>query len=713
MKKAESDTLKYLMSIFIGLIILLALLYPLKGFAGIFFGSNNPVCLSEEAKNVIDRISSNLDGLNINEYGDDVIRLEQEECAFVLYSKDGELKTPPEEVFQKSAICVCEYDNDKCTANRYCKEVKDANVLVDTDQGTNIILFNKVQIIPIYFKRETDKVLFSTKPLGSTTTLTNALSNSLITPEGKMSVLLQGQPSISVDVIRAELEKYNSPAKDYADLIYNLGIQYGIDPAISLAFFFKESNYGTKGIATITKGFGNMRPGSSWTGDVYVSPNSGSFRKYSSWEDSIRDWYELIKNSNNYVGGGKTTVEEIVPVYAPAPTNDVPLYVETVRDQVAKYQQASGNTEVKSSIGSCEFEPVTYKLNDGRVVNLPTTGPVIQESHYVTIEDSMPSTVTDNIQKHLDRSCNLMSELFGISTSVCPEIYKLTWQKQWTPAESGMIGQNARSIKMPIRDEMFLGTMFFSGKSNMPPIGEKWILKNPANGKAVVLAMGYEVGPRSSKLLAGTPIESFYFLSADNQAVLQLGKAKDQSLQTGPIDCTSSSSQQAVSNLIYPLDKVVVTSCYGSRSLSGSEDWHDGIDFSASEGTQVKSVADGTIFKFCNGYCSGYGNNIIIKHSDNFFTRYDHLSEIKKSFGSVSQGEVIGLSGNTGHSTGPHLDFKVYLSENFAGDVDKPSYARDPLNFLPKLNPYIFTGASCKTSPTVAKLKDQGYNVQV
>ena len=67
----------------------------------------------------------------------------------------------------------------------------------------------------------------------------------------------------------------------------------------------------------------------------------------------------------------------------------------------------------------------------------------------------------------------------------------------------------------------------------------------------------------------------------------------------------------------------------------------------------------GTVAKA--GWSNVFGNYVIIKHIDGYQTLYGHLSKIKTKKGAfVSQGELIGLVGSTGYSTGPHLHFTVY-----------------------------------------------------
>ncbi len=106
-----------------------------------------------------------------------------------------------------------------------------------------------------------------------------------------------------------------------------------------------------------------------------------------------------------------------------------------------------------------------------------------------------------------------------------------------------------------------------------------------------------------------------------------------------------------------PID---VTSVYGHRlhPITGRYRLHEGIDFRASVGTRVYAVQAGEIIYA--GRKGGYGKVVGIQHAGDFTTWYGHLSRIRVSVGqSVEQGKVIGLTGNTGVSTGPHLHFEI------------------------------------------------------
>ncbi|OHA88404.1 MAG: hypothetical protein A2653_02455 [Candidatus Zambryskibacteria bacterium RIFCSPHIGHO2_01_FULL_43_25] len=165
--------------------------------------------------------------------------------------------------------------------------------------------------------------------------------------------------------------------------------------------------------------------------------------------------------------------------------------------------------------------------------------------------------------------------------------------------------------------------------------------------------------------------------------------------------------------LSWPLDNIFLTQKFGATVeakrlyVSGT---HNGIDFRASMGTPVKSVADGVVVGMGNTDdqrgCYSYGRWLLIKHGNGLSSMYAHLSGIKVSTGNnVSRGEVIGWSGGqpgtpgAGYSTGPHLHLSIYASQGvtiqkytqskFCKQVAIPvapsSAYLDPLAYLPPL----------------------------
>ncbi|HEX2394107.1 MAG TPA: M23 family metallopeptidase, partial [Bacteroidales bacterium] len=87
--------------------------------------------------------------------------------------------------------------------------------------------------------------------------------------------------------------------------------------------------------------------------------------------------------------------------------------------------------------------------------------------------------------------------------------------------------------------------------------------------------------------------------------------------------------------------------------------FHQGIDFTASTGTEIYATGDGVIEKIESSR-RGYGNSIIIDHGYGMKTLYGHMDRFNvKSGQKVKRGEVIGFVGNTGLSTAPHLHYEV------------------------------------------------------
>lgn len=118
-----------------------------------------------------------------------------------------------------------------------------------------------------------------------------------------------------------------------------------------------------------------------------------------------------------------------------------------------------------------------------------------------------------------------------------------------------------------------------------------------------------------------------------------------------------------------------ITSYFGSREspVPGASTNHRGIDIGVSTGTPVYASADGYVLSV--QYTSARGLFVLIKHGDNLYTRYQHLSSSSVSAGQyVTRGQQIARSGNTGIGSGPHLHFEV-LTQPYYG------YEVNPLNY--------------------------------
>ncbi len=114
---------------------------------------------------------------------------------------------------------------------------------------------------------------------------------------------------------------------------------------------------------------------------------------------------------------------------------------------------------------------------------------------------------------------------------------------------------------------------------------------------------------------------------------------------------------------IKPISGGRLSSGFGRRNrpTRGASTYHKGIDWATPIGTAVMASSGGTVAKA--GWGSGYGYVVYINHADGRQTRYGHLSKVLVSAGqTVSQGQKIALSGNTGISSGPHVHFEILIN---------------------------------------------------
>ena len=114
---------------------------------------------------------------------------------------------------------------------------------------------------------------------------------------------------------------------------------------------------------------------------------------------------------------------------------------------------------------------------------------------------------------------------------------------------------------------------------------------------------------------------------------------------------------------VLPASLEFISSGFGFRSdpFTGAGAFHPGLDFRGPIGAPIFAAARGTV-SFV-GQRSGYGNCVEIDHGNGLMTRYAHMSGFRTAIGKpVLPGEVIGLIGSTGRSTGPHLHFEVRIN---------------------------------------------------
>lgn len=119
-----------------------------------------------------------------------------------------------------------------------------------------------------------------------------------------------------------------------------------------------------------------------------------------------------------------------------------------------------------------------------------------------------------------------------------------------------------------------------------------------------------------------------------------------------------------------PLDKLFITQNFGKTTASArlyASGTHNGTDFRASVGTQVRAMQSGVVAGVGDTdltcHRASFGRWVLIRYNNGLASVYGHMSLVTATEGqTVSQGDVVGYSGNTGYSTGPHLHVSVYAS---------------------------------------------------
>jgi mannan endo-1,4-beta-mannosidase len=207
-----------------------------------------------------------------------------------------------------------------------------------------------------------------------------------------------------------------------------------------------------------------------------------------------------------------------------------------------------------------------------RTVQLPASGAFVVESHLATKDDVFPQTggrsgdrlfpkptfrvgrlgmvgSDELIQPHLDRELQEYRKFFPATAFA--DLFDSKYVKEWTPAEGGKPGQGSVGNTRPsVAEEIWLANMFWSGKGKPKP-GTRFLMS--ANGKHVVVAMGYETGPGGTNYLGGAQGAVFKALGLENGGLAEIACLKDQTLPFGPVDCRTPAVLPRVEKRFPPL----------------------------------------------------------------------------------------------------------------------------------------------------------------
>jgi murein DD-endopeptidase MepM/ murein hydrolase activator NlpD len=239
----------------------------------------------------------------------------------------------------------------------------------------------------------------------------------------------------------------------------------------------------------------------------------------------------------------------------------------------------------------------------------------------------------------------------------------------------GLLDESASSVDMPVHYDLSDGVYSAGVRNNVPEpvireaillLGKLADLKAPLPAEENFRVL-YARDFRGKSKLSGKvfyvgltgpsgAVDCYSFQSPDGAFRCFDPKAGGGTGGGGP-------APSSVGGIFAPIKGAPVTSTFGMRfhPILHILRLHAGIDFGAPIGSVVRAVADGKVE--IAGPVSGFGNHVRLQHKG-FETSYSHLSEIPANItpgATVTEGQTIGLSGNTGLSTGPHLHFEYYV----------------------------------------------------
>lgn len=149
------------------------------------------------------------------------------------------------------------------------------------------------------------------------------------------------------------------------------------------------------------------------------------------------------------------------------------------------------------------------------------------------------------------------------------------------------------------------------------------------------------------------------------------------------------------------------TSLFGAMEEIRSGRPHSGIDYAMPKGTPIESVGDGIVQKVFDYGHANAGKMVKVKMENGETAIYGHLDKFKVHQGDhIHAGDIIGLSGNTGHSTGPHLHFAIKDSHGHFVNPDKYDTA---IQSMGDKHPLVFTGDHSDLVGPIPRIVGEGH----
>ncbi|MEV4757375.1 M23 family metallopeptidase [Micromonospora sp. NPDC049559] len=189
-----------------------------------------------------------------------------------------------------------------------------------------------------------------------------------------------------------------------------------------------------------------------------------------------------------------------------------------------------------------------------------------------------------------------------------------------------------------------------------PPRSRYAVVVTTAFVGAGVVALGAQAMPDAKTVSPSALAADLQNASATSQDVADRAADADRASRDTDRGALESTLANTEDTWFLPLRGYTFTAPYGLRWGK----FHAGVDLAATEGTPYRAIHDGTVEKA--GWYGGYGNCVIIRHTDGTESIYGHSSRLLVKEGQqVKAGDTIGLVGSTGHSYGSHLHLEIHV----------------------------------------------------